>query len=255
MLDWIGGAKFLVKNGETGLTGNIYTGLNEFPDMAFLLHLLRPEDTFVDVGANVGSYTILAGSVVGSTSYAFEPVPHTFAKLAENIRINQMEDRVTAFNIGLSKSEGRIRFTGHLDTVNHAIAEHEDPLHTIEVDVKSLDQALGGARPHLMKIDVEGYETPVLEGAIETLRHPNLLAIIMEINGCGQRYGYDDSKLLDTLSDFGFKPYAYDPLCRDLQNLQGRNQMQGNTIFVRNEALVRERIQSAPRFEVLGVSI
>ena len=63
--DWINGSKFLVKNGETGLTGNIYTGLHEFPDMAFLLHVLRDDDLFVDVGTNVGSYTILACSASG----------------------------------------------------------------------------------------------------------------------------------------------------------------------------------------------
>jgi hypothetical protein len=77
--DWINGSKFLVKNGETGLTGNIYTGLHEFPDMGFLLHVLRGEDLFVDVGANVGSYTILACSVVGARGFAFEPVPSTYS--------------------------------------------------------------------------------------------------------------------------------------------------------------------------------
>lgn len=50
--DWVNGSKFLVKTGETGLTGNIYTGFHEFPDMVFLLHFLRAEDLFVDIGAN-----------------------------------------------------------------------------------------------------------------------------------------------------------------------------------------------------------
>ena len=50
--DWVNGSKFLVKTGETGLTRNIYTGFHEFPDMVFLLHFLRAEDLFVDIGAN-----------------------------------------------------------------------------------------------------------------------------------------------------------------------------------------------------------
>ncbi len=58
----------------TGATGNIYAGLHEFDDMAFFLHLLRPEDMFADVGSNIGSYTILASGVVGAKSVAFEPV-------------------------------------------------------------------------------------------------------------------------------------------------------------------------------------
>lgn len=65
VFEWVNGAKFLVKAGETGLTGNIYTGLHEFTDMAFVLHYLREDDFFVDVGANAGSYSILAGAAVG----------------------------------------------------------------------------------------------------------------------------------------------------------------------------------------------
>jgi hypothetical protein len=51
-------------SGMTGATGNLYVGLHEFEEMAFLLHFLRPGDLFADVGANVGSYTILAAVAV-----------------------------------------------------------------------------------------------------------------------------------------------------------------------------------------------
>jgi hypothetical protein len=52
--DWIGASKLWLQRGWGGLTGNYYAGLHEFEDMAFLLHLLRPDDRFVDVGANMG---------------------------------------------------------------------------------------------------------------------------------------------------------------------------------------------------------
>lgn len=55
--DWIGDAKLVVGNGMTGATGNVYCCLNEFADMGFLLHLLRKGDLFIDVGANIGSYS------------------------------------------------------------------------------------------------------------------------------------------------------------------------------------------------------
>jgi hypothetical protein len=58
IVHWIGGTRS-ARRGMTGLTGNIYAGLHEFADMAFLLHFLRPSDVFADVGANVGSYTNL----------------------------------------------------------------------------------------------------------------------------------------------------------------------------------------------------
>jgi len=52
--DWINGSRFLVRADQTGLTGNIYTDLHEFADMGYLLHVLRDDDLFVDIGANVG---------------------------------------------------------------------------------------------------------------------------------------------------------------------------------------------------------
>src|SRR5476651_2134868 len=73
--------KFYARKGLTGITGNIYTGLHEFNDMAFLLHFLRPGDCFFDIGANVGSYTLLASGVCKATSIAVEPVNSTFELL------------------------------------------------------------------------------------------------------------------------------------------------------------------------------
>jgi hypothetical protein len=60
--------------GLTGATGNWYCGLDAFEDMAFLLHFMREEDLFVDVGANIGSYTILAGNEVGAETIEIEPI-------------------------------------------------------------------------------------------------------------------------------------------------------------------------------------
>ena len=64
----------VVEKGMAGATGNIYTGLLEFEDMAFLLHTLRSGDTFADIGANVGAYTILAAKNAGASVVSFDPV-------------------------------------------------------------------------------------------------------------------------------------------------------------------------------------
>lgn len=48
-------SKLIISKGLTGATGNLYTGLHEFTDMSFLLHFLRSEDLFIDIGANIGS--------------------------------------------------------------------------------------------------------------------------------------------------------------------------------------------------------
>jgi len=101
IFDWLHGAKFMVSKGEETLTGNVYCGLTEFADMCFLLHGLRDTDQFADVGANLGSYTILACVAVGARGIAFEPVPASHGRLLENIRLNQAEDRVRVVNMAV----------------------------------------------------------------------------------------------------------------------------------------------------------
>ena len=185
--DWVNGSKFLVRTGEAGLTGNIYAGLHEFSDMAFLLHVLRDDDVFIDVGANAGSYTILAGST-GAKVYAFEPVPSTYDRLIENVRLNHFDKKIKCINKGVGSKQGRIAFTSDSGTMNHALASMEKCDNTINVEVISLDIALDNETPNLIKIDVEGFETPVLEGANDTLKKQTLHAVIMELNGSGNRY-------------------------------------------------------------------
>lgn len=250
--DWVNGSKFFVKTGETGLTGNIYTGLHEFPDMGFLLHFLRGEDLFVDIGANVGSYTILACSAVGARGVAFEPVPSTYKRLVENMRLNHLDERVKCINKGVGFQQGSIAFTSDSDTTNHALASGEQCANKVTVEVTSLDAALQGECPSLIKIDVEGYETPVLEGAPEILKNQTLHAVIMELNGSGSRYGFDESKILELMLSHGFDTYSYNPLSRELIGLEGKNLNLGNTLFVRSKSFVEERLRTSPKATVHG---
>jgi len=249
---WVNGSKFYVSPGEVGLTGNIYAGLHEFPDMGFLLHVLRGDDLFVDVGANVGSYTILACAATDARGVAFEPIPETYERLSENMRLNQLGDRVIAVNKGVGAVQGYLEFTSSENCTNHALAAGEQRSDSIRVEVTTLDIALAHESASLMKIDVEGFETEVLNGASEVLRNPALHSVIMELNGSGDRYGYDESKILDMMRVYGFATYSYDPLRRALVSLNGKNLRSGNTLFIRNIDLVRERLQSAPRVSVHG---
>ena len=169
IFDWINGAKMIVRNGETGFTQNIYCGLQDFSEMGYLLHVLRQKDLFVDVGANIGAYTVLAGEAIGSRVICFEPIPSTFSRLVANLGINHLDQIVKAMNIGISNEVGKLSFTYDLDTMNCVINKNEAK-DGIEVDVSKLDILLAGESPSLIKIDVEGYETRVLEGAQETLK-------------------------------------------------------------------------------------
>jgi hypothetical protein len=77
----------------------------------------------------------------------------------------------------------------------------------------------------------------------------------MELNGSGQRYDYDEDEVYRRMIEYGFAPYAYDPYQRSLKELNGKNHVGGNTLFVRDVAAVRQRLQTAPPFKVMGKSL
>ena len=251
---WVAGSKFYVKNGETGLTQNIYVGLHEFADMCFLLHLLRKENQFIDVGANSGSYSILAGSVIGARVLALEPIPSTYTRLVANFNLNCIVGPSQALNLGLGSLPGSLYMTSSFDTTNQIVFEKNSAA-SIQVDIKTLDLVASDLIPTLIKIDVEGWESEVRRGGFETLQNPCLLALIVELNESGERYGYFDIDILKVLNDFGFQPYIYDPFRRTLQQIPGKNPKGGNTIFIRNEQKVIRKIKTAPKREILGTWI
>ncbi len=241
-------SKLLVWKGLTGATGNIYCGLHEFEDMAFLLHFLRPGDLFADIGANIGSYTILASAEIGARSVAVEPLPATYNNLVQNIKLNGIGDKVNALNIGISSKKGVLKFTKALDTGNHVATDDERDV--TEVPVDTLDTILAKKTPDLIKIDVEGFETEVLNGAAYTLASPGLKAIIIELNGAGNRYGYNDEAIHMLLLSYGFKTMQYLPFLRGLKN--SHLNIEHNTLYVRDEEFVKNRLTHARAVYVQG---
>lgn len=228
-----------------GATGNLYCGLHEFNDMSFLLHFLRPDDLFADIGANVGSYTILASAHVGAKTICLEPVQSTYRQLLENLEINNLNAIVKALNIAAGSKKGTVSFTNNLDTINHVATENETNVSIIPVN--TLDNLLETI-PSLMKIDVEGFETEVILGAGQTLGNKNLKAIIIELNGLGKRYGYDENNIHEKLLELGFQPYWYNPMERSLIHCKSFGQE--NTIYVRDVDFVRAKLRDAEKFKV-----
>lgn len=253
-VDFVNDARLLVRPGMTGATGNVYAGLHEFEDMAFLLHALRAEDLFVDVGANVGTYSVLAAKVVGARVVAFEPIPAAQAALRDNLALNAIESHVELRRSCAGAEAGEVRMTSELDTINHVVASTGGAAFaTISVPVETLDRVLHAA-PFLLKLDVEGYEREVLRGAGATLASPRLHAVIMEINAFGARYARSDAELLSIMDSNGFEHCSYHPRERRLE-LATAPVSGGNALFVRDRALVQGRVASAPPFRVLNQSI
>ncbi len=169
-----------------------------------LAALVRPGDTFVDAGSNMGYYTIKVGGRVGPTGrvFAFEANPQMFAFVNENININGMAGRDRAFNAALGAEAGHLLFChdpSHPGGGTVLLPTEATPpgLDIQTVPVVSLDSALpADARIDLMKIDVEGFEVPVFRGMQQLMARSPDLAIVCEVaTVLWSRFG-DPSQLL-----------------------------------------------------------
>lgn len=246
-------ARLLVRRGMTGATGNVYCGLHEFPEMAFLLHYLRPLELFVDLGANIGAYSILAAAGAGARCVAVEPIPTAFDALLDNVALNRVQHLVDCQQCGVGRESQLLRFTTGNDTMNHVIraSNGDAEVPHLVVAVRPLDQILGEREPALLKIDVEGFEGEVLAGGKDSFSKNSLQAVIMETNGCTGRYGVTADDLHGQMLAHGFRACRYRALRRVLEP-SDRPHMAGNTLYCRDPIAVQVRLREAKPFQVLG---
>ncbi|TAF78029.1 MAG: FkbM family methyltransferase [Bacteroidetes bacterium] len=132
--------------------------------------------------------------------------------------------------------------------INHIATENEE--NTISVPIETLDLILKDTCPSLIKIDVEGFETEVLKGAQNTLNNPILKAIIIELNGSGGRYGFNELDIHQNLLNLGFKPYSYLPFERKLTEIPTFGNY--NTIYIRNLRFVEARLLNSKSCEIFN---
>jgi FkbM family methyltransferase len=261
-VNFVNSAQLLASPGLAGATGNVYVGLHEFVDMAFVLHFLRPDDLFVDVGANIGSYTILAAAGVGADCIAFEPGPDAWEWLCKNIDLNGVRSRVDVRRQAVSSTSGTLHLSVGMGPTNHIVYPETDisltATHSCEVQATTLDKALESRDPIMIKIDVEGFETEVVSGGRRIFQTSDLRCVLIELTGYGRRYDFDENALRQRMVDLGFESYRYDPFtrCLKLDPVNGGNKRDTeNTLFVRDIKFVRQRVESAPAFSVRGWKI
>jgi FkbM family methyltransferase len=248
VVPFINSSTLTVETGMASATGNIFWGLSEPEEMGFCLHLLRPGDVFLDVGANVGVFTILA-LAAGANAIAVEPGSAAFAALERNVRSNGYLDRVDFRKVAVSDHIGHAKFSycGASPT-NHLIVDEEP--NSIEVPLTTLDAIVDGRPIVLLKIDIEGFELPALRGATSVLSNKDLKAVIVEVDRGPDDKIFYSSDLLQLVNSAGFQPASYDPYARQLKPANER--MTNNLIFVRDFASVQRTVTDAPRFSLSG---
>ena len=212
VVPYVDATKLVVGNSMSAAVLTRYIGLAEFEDMSFVLHLLTDEDLFGDIGANIGVYSVLASGVRRAKSVAMEPVPTSATALRLNIAINELGGLVDVLEIGASAEAGELDFSTDEEGCNHVVSDGSG----CHVVARPLDEVFAARTPILLKIDVEGFEMNVIKGAQRLLKDSALKAVLMEMNGLGKRYGFDDRALDTEMEKFGFNSFLYEPWSRKL---------------------------------------
>lgn len=168
----------------------------------FFERYIKPGDTVIDAGANIGSVAMLFSVLVGKDGkvYAIEAHPQTFKYLTGNIELNAAEN-IKLFNVALGNKNGDIQFS-NLKSDNRNMVTFGDT--GITIPLKRLDELeINTENIALLKIDVEGYEKFVIEGATAIL--PKVQCIHFEyITNNIIRFGYDPGEILTLLTKYGF---------------------------------------------------
>jgi FkbM family methyltransferase len=236
---WYGGR--WVRKVQYGLTGSVISGLGhtyylqpedktitpvlidwgmwERSESQVLSEILHPGDTFIDVGADFGWYTVIGAKVVGPTGrvVAFEPVPGNLEYLKRNVAANKC-DNVKPEALALSNKAGKLTF--HLDQTNlgdHSMLESRDRVGgTLEVEATTLDEYLKdySGKIALIKIDTQGAEGYIIDGMAETIaKHPEMAILIEYTPSALRQCGYDPEAFLRKFHQQGYevKYFTSDP--------------------------------------------
>jgi len=155
---------------------------------------MQPGEVFYDIGANVGVYSLVAakGPGGGARVFSFDPSYGNIASLGVNILLNGVADQVTPLPVALTDTTGRDVFA--LRSLEAGAARHtlgdapseegpalyRQPVLTFRLD--DLVQLAGLPLPNHIKLDVDGGELAVLEGAARTLESPALRSVLIEVS-------------------------------------------------------------------------
>ncbi len=190
------GFQVIAQPQDIGVGSLFYRGQYEWAELQLWRRLLnRPNLTILDVGANIGLYSLVTAaycrqqSLIGATIFGFEPNPLEFAKFQQNVDLNGYSE-IQAFNIAVSGQEGVSQMAippNGLGVFGHLLSPHEkvSSQDTItEVKTVNLDnwcKSRDITQIDLMKLDVEGYELEVLKGAENLLSQQSIGVLFMEI--------------------------------------------------------------------------
>lgn len=135
--------------------------------------LVKPGSTILDIGANIGVYSLIASDKLGKKGhiYAFEPVPENLELLKKNLTQNNIAN-VTVINKAVGNFDGEIKMEVEKDSIatHHVSTNPKNPVSVQVTTIDSFINTQGIKQVSLIKMDIEGYEGFAIEGATQTLK-------------------------------------------------------------------------------------
>jgi FkbM family methyltransferase len=200
-----------VSDGTRGLDGTtgtlVATGKYEPITTEYFKKIITDGINVIDVGANIGYYSLLSAKLTKGLVYAVEPEPRNLSLLKENIELNRLKN-VVVIDKAVSDKNGIAKcYVSKDESGEHSLVHGREHIKdTIDVEVAKLDDIIKD-KIGLIKIDTEGNEIAVLKGA-ERIIKSNSLKLIVEVWYPGLKAsGYDINDLVNLLREYGYSKF------------------------------------------------
>lgn len=228
---------FKAQRGVSNSSGIYYVGLMEYEEQRSLLQYVRSEDLFIDIGANIGTYSIPLSAYSGCTCIAFEPDADNYKNFSDNVRINLLNGRIKTEQMAIADYDGNIGFSSGMDAISH-ISTKDDFL----VKCQSLDSYFNTnkVRPNIIKIDVEGFESLVISGFSTLTNGFKPQVILIELRGHGKAYGFNENEIFDYIIKLGYTSVKVD--FKKMRIIRRDFYQKGDHLFVYDEAHFLDRV-------------
>jgi FkbM family methyltransferase len=239
---------------DSELSRLIYCRGFEYTERLVTSRLLRPGDTYVDIGANIGLFTLLAADRVGAAGrvFSFEPVARTYTRLVENIALNGFR-QVFPQPMAISDSRGELTITtagGGFDAWSSlgrpymGQEEARERIQAISWDEFAAEHDLMG-KVTLMKMDVEGWESRILGGGRRTFSRDDAPTLYVEFTEqAAAAAGSSCRELYQSLSSYGYEIFLPDPAAESLQSFPPRDYFPNvNLLAVKRRDWVENRLR------------
>lgn len=213
------------------------SGSYEDNENKIIMECVQDNDIVLDIGANVGLYTILLNKYKNCSTYSFEPIKYTFDLLNKNLKINNLNTKI--YNIGLSNENKVENFYFNYKEIAASsmrdLREDKDNTEIVQCNIRKLDDFVaeeGISNIDFIKIDVEGAELFALRGGAKSINKYKPIIFCEMLRKWAKKFDYHPNDIIDLLKNMGYSCYAINENTLGLISQVTNDTMETNFLFL-----------------------